>query len=165
MRHVCTLCVPKKAVLYVYTVTHQTHLKQICFQLVGRGELPLPALHLSSSKQLSLLSSVAGLAGLVKAGAPGSGCWAPVPAGVLQWRGLMWGCSSCLLHPPLPALISALQFTLDQQRLHFTQEFSIFYFLSPSAAHPHHTPAPRPTARQVVPYNLVAGDSDTHTSR
>lgn len=73
-------------------------------------------------------------------------CWEPgppaaswVPAIVcFQWRGLMWGCSSCLLPPPLTALISALQFTPDQQRLHFTQEFSIFYFLSPSRARPHH---------------------------
>lgn len=89
-------------------------------------------------------------------------CWEPgppalswLPASVLQWSGLMWGCSSCLLPPPLTALISALQFTPDQQRLHFTQEFSIFYFLSPSRARPHHhhTMGPRPAARQVVPYN------------
>lgn len=80
-------------------------------------------------------SSMAALASLVRAGVPA------VPAGMLQWKDLMWGCSSCLLPPPLPTR----QFTPDQQWLHFTQEFSIFYFLSPSMAlpvpFPHHTTA------------------------
>ena len=45
---------------------------------------------------------------LVRAGTPISKHRVLVPAGVLQWKGLMWGCSSCLLPPPLPALISLL---------------------------------------------------------
>lgn len=83
------------------------------------------------------------------------------PSQLLVWS-WMWGCSSCLLHQPLLPLISALQFTPDQQRLHFTQEFSIFYFLSPCTANPHHTAATRPMARQVVPYTLQAGGRHPH---
>lgn len=69
---------------------------------------------------------------------PSSSCLTvgPNPSWCVAWWSADWGWSSCLLPPPPPPLISALQFTPDHQRLHFTQEFSIFYFLSPRA-HPH----------------------------
>lgn len=56
--------------------------------------------------------------------------WAPKMAAAPAGGG------SCLCPPPhFPLQISSLQFTPDHRRLHFTQEFSIFYFLS-SLAHP-----------------------------
>ncbi|KAJ7994012.1 hypothetical protein DPEC_G00261540 [Dallia pectoralis] len=81
----------------------------------------------------------------------------PSSSWCVEWWWLArWGWSSCPLPPPLPPLISALQFTPDHQRLHFTQEFSIFYFLSPWS-HP-----PPAALIQVMSYpNSRAGDIQT----
>lgn len=59
---------------------------------------------------------------------PSSSCLTvgPNPSWCVAWWSADWGWSSCLLPPPPPPLISALQFTPDHQRLHFTKEFSIF---------------------------------------
>lgn len=89
------------------------------------------------------------MAGVVRAGGRGPGAGAVVRARpqsqLVCCSGTAWldvGLQQLSASSAPPALISALQFTPDQQWLHFTQEFSIFYFLSPSTAHPHHITPP-----------------------
>lgn len=72
---------------------------------------------------------------------------APLPPGpqsqLVCCSGRSW-CGPAAAVPPIhPILLSALEFTPDQQPLHFTLEFSIFYFLSlSSTAHPPRPPRP-----------------------
>lgn len=82
----------------------------------------------------------------------------PAPGPRSQLVGLQWmdGPAVGLQQLSHPVLLSALEFTPDQHPLHFTLEFSIFYFLSRSStALPHVPPTPAPNFPSAATNTLL----------
>lgn len=83
--------------------------------------------------------------------------WASVPAGGVAVDGPAVGLQQ-LSHP---VLLSALEFTPDQHPLHFTLEFSIFYFLSRSSTALPRVAPPRPSFSPLLPPTHCFSNSQT----